>query len=151
VLYGAEPSGLKRRKRRFAHKIVTVPINPQFRSLNLAQAVILVAYEWSKGEALAMPTVGEPEEPRATHDQLEGLIGQVDQSLADAGYFFPPDRVAVTKLTMRTILTEARMVQPRGSSASRHDPHPDQPTPPRLTFLASAAKCRASQLAPHPW
>lgn len=106
ILFGAERSGLETEEAAIAHKIVTVPINPRFGSLNLAQAVILIAYEWSKGEALAMPTGGEPEEPRATHDQLEGLIGQLDASLAEAGYFFPPDRVAVTKLTMRTIFTK---------------------------------------------
>jgi tRNA/rRNA methyltransferase len=106
ILFGAERSGLETEEAAVAHRIVTVPINPQFGSLNLAQAVILIAYEWSKGEALAVPTAGDPEEPRATHDQLEGLIGQLDQSLADAGYYFPPDRVAVTKLTMRTILTK---------------------------------------------
>ncbi|HEX8400301.1 MAG TPA: RNA methyltransferase [Allosphingosinicella sp.] len=115
ILFGAERSGLETEEAAIAHKIVTVPINPQFGSLNLAQAVILIAYEWSKGQPLAMPTLGDPEEPRASHDQLEGLIGQLDQSLADAGYYFPPDRVAVTKLTMRTILTKpgwsAREVQ----------------------------------------
>jgi tRNA/rRNA methyltransferase len=116
ILFGAERSGLETEEAAIAHKIVTVPINPQFGSLNLAQAVILLAYEWSKGEALAMPTTsGDPEEPRATHEQLEGLIGQLDQSLTEAGYYFPPDRVAVTKLTMRTIFTKpgwsAREVQ----------------------------------------
>ena len=107
ILFGAERSGLETDEVAIAGKIVTVPINPEFRSLNLAQAVILVAYEWSKHQELAVPTEGEPAEPRATHDQLEGLIGQVDRALEEAGYFHPPDRTPATRNTIRTILTKA--------------------------------------------
>jgi tRNA/rRNA methyltransferase len=107
VLFGAERSGLETEEVVVAGKILTVPINPKFGSLNLAQAVILVAYEWSKGEQLAMPTERETEEPRATQGQLEGLIGQLEAALEDVGYFFPPDRTPATKLTMRTLLSKA--------------------------------------------
>ena len=107
ILFGAERSGLETDEVAIAQKILTVPINPDFRSLNLAQAVILVAYEWSKGSALAVPTEGEPAEPRATQEQLEGLIGQLDEALEKAGYYFPPDRVPATRNTMRTILSKA--------------------------------------------
>ena len=58
ILFGAERSGLETDEVALAGKIVTVPVNPDFRSLNLAQAVILIAYEWSKHEALAVPTAG---------------------------------------------------------------------------------------------
>ena len=107
ILFGAERSGLETEEVAVAQKILTVPINPDFRSLNLAQAVILVAYEWSKHAALAIPTEGEPAEPRATQEQLEGLIGQLDEALAASGYYFPPDRVPATRNTMRTILSKA--------------------------------------------
>lgn len=107
ILFGAERSGLETDEVAVAGKIVTVPVNPGFTSLNLAQAVILIAYEWSKHEALAMPTQGEPAEPRASHEQLEGLIGQLDEALVDSGYFYPPDRTPVTRHTIRTILTKA--------------------------------------------
>jgi tRNA/rRNA methyltransferase len=107
ILFGAERSGLETDEVAIAQKIVTVPINPEFGSLNLAQAVILIAYEWSKHQNLAVPTEGEPAEPRATQEQLEGLIGQLDQALDQAGYYFPPDRTPATRKTMRTILTKA--------------------------------------------
>jgi len=107
ILFGAERSGLETDEVAIAGKIVTVPVNPGFTSLNLAQAVILIAYEWSKYEALAVPTQGDPAEPRASHDQLEGLIGQLDEALVAAGYFYPPDRTPVTRHTIRTILTKA--------------------------------------------
>jgi tRNA/rRNA methyltransferase len=107
ILFGAERSGLETEEVAIATAIVTVPVNPAFRSLNLAQAVILVAYEWSKRAPLAVPTQGDEAEPRATQAQLEGLIGQMDEALAKAGYYFPPDRVPATRNTMRTILSKA--------------------------------------------
>ncbi len=107
ILFGAERSGLETDEVAIAQKIVTVPINPEFRSLNLAQAVILLAYEWSKHGALAMPTEGEEPEPRAPHEHLEGLIAQWNEALEKAGYFFPPDRTPATLNTIRTILGKA--------------------------------------------
>ena len=105
ILFGPERSGLATDDVALAGKIVTVPINPDFGSLNLAQAVILLAYEWSRGAELVQPTVKESE-PLAPMADLEGLIGQLDAELTKVGYFFPPDRVQVTKLTLRTILTK---------------------------------------------
>jgi tRNA/rRNA methyltransferase len=67
--------------------------------------VILLAYEWSRETALSQPTAKEMEPP-ASMAELEGLIGQLEVSLEEAGYFFPPDRVAATKTTLRTILTK---------------------------------------------
>jgi tRNA/rRNA methyltransferase len=107
ILFGAERSGLETEEVAIAGKIVTVPINPEFRSLNLAQAVILLAYEWSKHGKFAVPTQGDLPEPRATQEQLEGLIGQLDEALEKAGYYHPPDRTPATKNTMRTVLTKA--------------------------------------------
>jgi tRNA/rRNA methyltransferase len=105
ILFGPERSGLASEDVAVANRIITVPINPEFGSLNLAQAVILLAYEWSRGIALAQPTVKEMEAPAPMQD-LEGLILQLGDSLEQAGYFFPPDRTPVTKMTLRTILTK---------------------------------------------
>ncbi|MEA3017101.1 MAG: tRNA/rRNA methyltransferase, partial [Sphingomonadales bacterium] len=107
ILFGAERSGLETDEVAIAGKILTVPVNPEFRSLNLAQAVILIAYEWSKYSELAVPTEGDEAEARATQDQLEGLIVQLEASLEKAGYYHPPDRTPTTKNTIRTILTKA--------------------------------------------
>ena len=105
ILFGPERSGLATEDVAVASRIVTVPINPEFGSLNLAQAVILLAYEWSRGADLAQPTAKELEPP-APMSELEGLVGQLEVALDDAGYFFPPDRVQATKTTLRTILTK---------------------------------------------
>ena len=105
ILFGAERSGLETDEVALANAIVTVPINPHFGSLNLAQAVILLAYEWSKRRDLAVPTAKELE-PRAPHGELEGLIGQLEGSLEAKGYFHPPSRTQATKNTLRTIFTK---------------------------------------------
>ena len=105
ILFGPERSGLETDDVALANAIVTVPINPEFGSLNLAQAVILLAYEWSRGEALAQPPLKDLEPP-ATMAELNGLIGQLDQALVDADYFHPPERTAATRATIRTILTK---------------------------------------------
>jgi tRNA/rRNA methyltransferase len=107
ILFGAERSGLETEEVAIAGKIVTVPVNPEFRSLNLAQAVILIAYEWSKGAELTVPTQSDEAEPRAPQAHLEGLIGQLFEALQAADYFHPPDRTRATKNTIRTILTKA--------------------------------------------
>ena len=104
-VFGAERSGLETDDVALAHSIVTVPINPEFGSLNLAQAVILLAYEWSKGQDLAQPPVAELE-PTAAHAEYEELIQHFVRDLDAAGYFFPENRRAATLRTLRTTLTK---------------------------------------------
>jgi tRNA/rRNA methyltransferase len=105
ILFGPERSGLETEEVALADAIVTVPINPGFGSLNLAQAVILLAYEWSRGAALAQPPARELEPP-APHGELEGLIAHLDQELVAKGYFHPPDRAQATRNALRTIFTK---------------------------------------------
>lgn len=105
ILFGPERSGLETDDVALARTILTVPINPEFGSLNLAQAVILVAYEWSKGETLASPPQVELDPP-APQGELEGMIDQLEGMLERSGFFFPPDRTPTTKRTLRTLLTK---------------------------------------------
>jgi tRNA/rRNA methyltransferase len=105
ILFGPERSGLETDDVALARTIVTVPINPQFGSLNLAQAVILVAYEWSKGAGLASPPATDLEPP-APQEELEGMLGQLEAMLEGSGYYFPPDRAPTTRRTLRTLLTK---------------------------------------------
>jgi len=105
ILFGPERSGLETEDVALAQAIVTVPINPEFGSLNLAQAVILFAYEWSKRSELAQPTAKELEPP-APHGELDGLIRQLEEELDAKGYFHPPSRTRATRNTLRTIFTK---------------------------------------------
>ena len=105
ILFGAERSGLETDEVAMARTIITVPINPEFGSLNLAQAVILCAYEWSKQASLTQPTVEELLPP-APQDELEGMIGQLEAMLEPCGYYHPASRAAATRRTLRGLLTK---------------------------------------------
>ncbi len=105
ILFGTERSGLDTEEVAVARKIITVPINPEFGSLNLAQAVIVCAYEWSKHQSLAIPPANIIE-PAAPQGELDGMIGQIFEMLDDRGYFYPAERTAVTQLTLRNLLTK---------------------------------------------
>ncbi len=109
ILFGPERSGLETDDVAVARTIITVPINPEFGSLNLAQAVILVAYEWSKGltadRELLQPSIN-PIMPPAPQEELDGMIGQLDAMLMGAGFFHLPDKMQSTRRTLRTLLTK---------------------------------------------
>ncbi len=105
ILFGAERSGLETEEVAFARSIITVPINPEFGSLNLAQAVILCAYEWSKHQALASPPKVDLDPP-APQGELDGMIEQMFAMLDESGFFFPPERAHVTQQTLRNLLTK---------------------------------------------
>lgn len=112
VLFGREASGLATEDVELARHILTVPINPDFGSLNLAQAVILTAYEWSRlgresGEIddLVQPTAEEEILPPAPQGELDGMIAQLETMLEPRGYFLPAARAEATRRTMRSVLT----------------------------------------------
>ncbi|WP_086735458.1 RNA methyltransferase [Erythrobacter colymbi] len=113
VIFGPERSGLETEDVALARNILTIPINPEFGSLNLAQAVILVAYEWSRigremadaGDTLVQPTL-EDTLPPAPQEELDGMIAHFEKLLEPRGYFFPESRAEATKRTLRGLLTK---------------------------------------------
>lgn len=113
ILFGPERSGLEADDVALARSIITVPINPEFGSLNLAQAVILIAYAWSRTEAatkmLAQPTRSDDDAAMMTpapQAELDGMIEQLFSMLDARDYFYPPDRTSVTKRTLQTLMTQ---------------------------------------------
>ena len=106
ILFGPERSGLETEDVALARTILTVPINPEFGSLNLAQAVILCAYEWSKQADLVQPTAEETTLPPAPQEDLDGFISHLEGMLEPKGYFLPEARADATRRTLRTVLTK---------------------------------------------
>lgn len=113
IIFGPERSGLETEDVALARNILTIPINPEFGSLNLAQAVILVAYEWSRAgremteidPVLVQPTVEEILPP-APQEELEGLIAHFEALLTPRGYFRPEARAEASRRTLRGVLTK---------------------------------------------
>src|SRR3546814_5045794 len=80
-MFGPERAGLETDDVACAQAILTVPVNPAFASLNLAQAVILTAYEWSKAADVQPESVIDNYEGPAAQASVEGLVRQVDDAL----------------------------------------------------------------------
>lgn len=92
VLFGPERSGLDNDDVALADQILTVPVNPDFASLNLAQAVIITAYEFA-GQSDDTPAI-QPAYPdgQASKDALIGLADHLERELDKRGYFKSEDR-----------------------------------------------------------
>lgn len=92
ILFGRERYGLTNEEVALADEIVTFPVNPAFASLNIAQAVLLMSYEWMKSgiDDLA-ETVFLPIEQRpSTKEQVIGLFEHLEEALDSRNYFHPP-------------------------------------------------------------
>jgi tRNA/rRNA methyltransferase len=104
LLFGRERNGLENDEVALADRIVTLPVNPAFASLNLAQAVVVVAYEWFKlaiGGALpfAMPQKSSPA-PRA---QLLAFFADLERELERVEFFRPAEKRETMQVNLRNI------------------------------------------------
>ncbi len=130
ILFGPERTGLETEDLAVAHAILSIPVNPDFGSLNLAQAVLVAAYEWHRQGSDAPDAMLVNHPGPAPHEELEGLIAAVDAQLSANGYYNPvPGRAAAARLTMRNLFTrpefsagEVRTLRGivRGLSRKRH-------------------------------
>jgi tRNA/rRNA methyltransferase len=118
VLFGSERAGLESADVARADAIVSVPVNPAFASLNLAQCVLLMAYEWRRQAGGAHPAARTPEVPPATAGDVARLGDHFEQRLEDAGFFFPPDKAAHMKLSLRSMF--GRLALTRGDVQLLH-------------------------------
>ena len=111
ILFGAERSGLDNDEVALADTILTIPVNPAFSSLNLAQAVIIAAYEWHKAGADVPPRRETRDGPPATKADYEGLYAQLEEALDARGYFRSEARKPVQIRSLRTLLQNARFTK----------------------------------------
>lgn len=106
-LFGRESSGLSNDDVSHADTILTVSVNPEFGSLNLAQAVILVAYELfnvsDQNQALSPPS----EKSSATKKETEDLFEHLAEELESRGYFRSEDRRSNQMRTLRNLILNA--------------------------------------------
>ena len=104
VLFGPERAGLENDDIALANVIVSVPVNPAFPSLNLAQCVLLTAYEWRRQTAdvpAAATDLAGTEWARA--EDIDRLAAHYEARLDEAGFFFPPAKAASMKLNLRNL------------------------------------------------
>jgi len=107
VMFGRERFGLENEEISLADEIVTFPVDPTYASLNVAQAVLLMAYEWRKTgleSETAIPFQG-PEFHPAPKAELQSLFDHVEAALDARGYFRPPSRKPKMVDKLRSVLT----------------------------------------------
>jgi tRNA/rRNA methyltransferase len=107
ILFGRERIGLLADELALADAVLTLPVNPDFPSLNLAQAVLLAGYEWllSAGEeGELLPYVTDLGSPPATREEAIGLMEHLESELDAAGFFQPVHKKDVMTRNLRNIL-----------------------------------------------
>ncbi|WP_343062309.1 RNA methyltransferase [Hyphomicrobium methylovorum] len=117
VLFGRERNGLETSEVAMADALIMIPVNSRFASLNLAQAVLLIGYEWMRGdEGRSLGRVTTYEKPlteglylgrdrMATKQELIGLFEHLERELEANGFFNPAHRKTVVAQNLRTLLT----------------------------------------------
>ncbi len=107
IMFGREKYGLDNEQIALADEIVTFPVNPEFASLNIAQAVLLMSYEWMKtglARDTDIPFYGPETEP-APKEELHGYFEHLESALSARGYFRPAAKKAKMVDKIRAVLT----------------------------------------------
>ncbi|MFC3631847.1 RNA methyltransferase [Paracoccus angustae] len=121
IIFGPERTGLENDDVARANAIVTVPVNPEFPSLNLAQAVLLMGYEYGRD---ILPPEPSPHHARAEaialadRLEIEKLGDHFEERLTEAGFFFPETKAASMRLNLRNMWS--RLALTRGDVRILH-------------------------------
>ena len=107
VMFGGERAGLDTDAVMRADAIVSIPVNPAFASLNLAQAALIVAYEWAKADGRSGIASELDTEPPAPKADFERLFAHLVEELDATNYFFPPEKRGVMERNLKAALTRA--------------------------------------------
>jgi len=112
ILFGAERSGLSNDEVMMAHKLITIPLNPGFSSLNLGQSVLLVSYEWSQGISGGIFNAADETTPLgksnpAPASLFNGFFDRLDKELLSGGFYRVPEMKDIISRNIRTFFTRA--------------------------------------------
>jgi len=108
IVFGRERNGLENDEVALADRIITLPVNPAFASLNLAQAVLVVAYEWFKLAGGGLPFSMPDKSPPAEKHQLDAFFSELERELGAIEYFRPEEKRGTMRTNLRNIFN--RMV-----------------------------------------
>ena len=104
VLFGPERAGLENDDIARANAIVSVPVNPDFPSLNLAQCVLLTGYEWRRAQGnIVDERVDMARADWAEQIEIEKLADHYDERLTQAGFFFPEHKAEGMRTNLRNM------------------------------------------------
>src|SRR5271156_4632056 len=112
IVFGRERNGLENDEVALADYIVTLPVNPAFASLNLAQAIVIVAYEWFKLSAEEKLPFGMPNKSAAApKQQLLAFFAALERELEKVEFFRPPDKRETMQINLRNIFSRMQPTQ----------------------------------------
>jgi tRNA/rRNA methyltransferase len=112
ILFGRERNGLENDEVALADRIITLPVNPAFASLNLAQAVVIVAYEWFKFQSGAKLPFGMPQKSApAPKAQLLAFFASLERELEKVEFFRPADKRETMQINLRNIFARMQPTQ----------------------------------------
>ncbi len=107
VLFGPERAGLVNEDVTLADAVITVPLNPGFSSLNLAQAVLLVGYEWYQSGDATPDVQLMSDSPPAPVETREFFFTRLEEELEEVGFFYPDHLGPTMKRNLRTMFARA--------------------------------------------
>jgi tRNA/rRNA methyltransferase len=112
ILFGPERTGLENEDMVHADTALTIPLNPQFSSLNVAQAVLLVAYEWmTAGDPTPAERMADHAARPATKEELENLFAHLERALDESGFLRHKAMRPSMVLNLRALLQRAAMTE----------------------------------------
>ncbi|MDA7429816.1 RNA methyltransferase [Primorskyibacter aestuariivivens] len=113
VLFGPERAGLENDDIALANAIISVPVNPDFPSLNLAQCVLLTSYEWRRASEEITHEVVEMARrvDWANGVEMEKLAAHYEERLDEAGFFFPPAKAEGMKINLRNLWSRMQLTR----------------------------------------
>lgn len=112
ILFGPERAGLDNHDVALADTLLSVPLNPAFSSLNIAQAVLLVAYEWFRSDDETPPEVFvQGRTGPAARAELIALFEHLESELVAGGFLFPPEKAPVMVRNLRNMLQRAHLTE----------------------------------------
>ncbi len=110
ILFGPERTGLENPEISPANALISVPVNPKFASLNLAQCVLLTAYEWKRQSSeVSHDVMAWAGSERASAIEVEKLAQHYEARLDEAGFFFPDTKAQVMKTALRNMWSRMPM------------------------------------------
>lgn len=110
IIFGRERAGLKSDEISLAHALITYPVDSRLSSLNLAQAVLLIAYEWRKNLQLPLPFLGEIRSRRADHKAISSFFSFIETELNNRNYY-PLERKASMQNNLRDFFLRRHMTE----------------------------------------
>lgn len=117
VLFGAERTGLNNEDIALANAVITIPLNPDFTSLNIAQAVLLVSYEWFTSADTTLPAqliTGDSDVAPA--GEIAGLVSRLEAEMDNGGFFRSPEMRPALIRNLNALFARTRITSQEAST-----------------------------------